>query len=187
MIGLAFHNYHDVYGKFPGAGRARPEVPVGLSWRVHLLPFLDQAGLYAQFRLDEAWDSEHNKLLIEKMPEVFKLPGVDESGKTSIHVLTGPGAPFADDACPALTQFTDGTSVTFLALMAGPDKAEIWTKPGGLDFDPENPIKALGNLTGESFIALLADGSVRMVNKNIDATTLRRLFQLADGEPVQAP
>ncbi len=187
MIGLAFHNYHDVHGKFPGAGRARPEVPVGLSWRVHLLPFLDEAVLYTQFHLDESWDSEHNKTLIEKMPEIFKSPGVDETGKTSIHVLTGPGAPFADDACPALTQFTDGTSVTFLALMAGPDKAEIWTKPGGLDFDPENPIKALGNLTGESFIALLADGSVRTVNKNIDATTLRRLFQLADGEPVQGP
>src|SRR5206468_579294 len=45
--------------------------PSGLSWRVHLLPFLEQGPLYQQFKLDEPWDSKHNKKLIAKMPEIF--------------------------------------------------------------------------------------------------------------------
>ena len=187
MVGLAFHNYHDVFGTFPGAGRARPDAPSGLSWRVHLLPFLDQAPLYAQFKQDEAWDSEHNKSLIEKMPPVFKSPGVDDVGKTSVHVFTGAGAPFADEGSPSMRQFTDGTSNTLLAVIAGPNTAEFWTKPGGLDFDPKDPIKSLGNLIEDSFVALLADGSVRLLTREIDPQLLSRIILISDGEPVTLP
>ena len=61
----------------------------GLSWRVYLLPFVDQAQLYNQFNMDEDWDSPHNKALIEQMPDVFKVEGVDKPGHTSVHVFTG--------------------------------------------------------------------------------------------------
>ncbi len=189
QMALAFHNYHDVYQAFPkagGAGNDNPKTQGALSWRVHLLPFLDQAPLYAQFHLDEAWDSEHNQTLIEQMPEIFKVDGVDEPGKTSIHVFTGPGAPFAEDKAPGIREFTDGTSNTFLAVSAGPDTAEIWTKPGGLDFDPENPLKALGEI-GETFLAMFADGSVRVLPETIEPETLLKLLQMADGQPVQLP
>ena len=185
QIGLAFHNYHDTTSKFPGAGKSSaPDAKVGLSWRVHLLPYLDGAALYGEFKLDEPWDSEHNKALIDQMPEYFKTDGVDEPGKTSVHVFTGPGAPFAKDAVPAIRDFTDGSSNTILVVAAGADKAEIWTKPGGLDFDPKDPIKALGKLTADTFHALFCDGSVRAISKKIDPETLRRLIQSQDGEPI---
>ena len=156
----------------------------GLSWRVHLLPFLDQAPLYNQFNFDEAWDSDHNKALIEKMPELFKVDGVTEAGKTSLHVFTGDGAPFAKDQAPGIRDFTDGTSNTILVVQAGPDTADIWTKPGGLDFDPKNPIKALGTLAEDLFLILMTDGSVRRVNKTIPAETLRHLIEHQDGQAV---
>src|SRR5205814_6093315 len=60
---LAMHNYHDVYGRFPADIRDKDGKPL-LSWRVHILPFIEQVNLYKQFRLDEPWDSEHNKKLI---------------------------------------------------------------------------------------------------------------------------
>ena len=184
-IGLAFHNYHDTLGNFPGAGRSGAAVDqVGLSWRVHLLPYLQQAPLYNQFHLDESWDSDHNKTLIEKMPAIYKLGGVTEVGKTSLHVFTGTGAPFANDQAPKLSSFTDGTSTTILVVLAGPDTADIWTKPGGLDFDPKNPIKALGTLVGDEFKVLLTDGVRRPVSKTIPPETLRRLIELQDGEVV---
>lgn len=182
QLGLAFHNFHDTFGAFPGAGRMSADKPVGLSWRVYLLPYLDQAPLYNQFNFDEPWDSEHNKALIEKMPDIFKSPGVDEPGKTAFHIFTGPQSPFADDQVPLMQQFTDGTSNTILAVLAGADTAEVWTKPGGFDFDPDDPIKALGKLESDHFKALMADGSVRRIKKDIEAPTLRRLIQWNDGE-----
>ena len=36
-----------------------------------MLPHLRQHDLYKRFHLDEPWDSEHNKKLLEKMPEIF--------------------------------------------------------------------------------------------------------------------
>ena len=184
QIGLAFHNYHDVNGTFPGAGRSAAGQK-GLSWRVHLLPYMDNGGLYQKFKLDEPWDSEHNKALIEQMPEIFKTDGVTEPGKTSLHVFTGPGAPFADDQAPGISQFTDGSSNTSLVVEAGAETAAIWTKPGGLDFDPKNPLKALGKLTEETIRVLFCDGSVRQIKKTIEPETLRRLIQSADGEPAE--
>src|SRR5439155_8430347 len=64
QIALAFHNYLDVNKAFP-ASTSKDGKPL-LSWRVHILPYLEQDGLYKQFKLDEPWDSEHNKALIAK-------------------------------------------------------------------------------------------------------------------------
>ncbi len=183
-IGIAFHNFNDSNLRFPGAGKSA-EGKSGLSWRVHLLPYLDQFELYQKFKLDEPWDSENNKPLIAQMPVIFNVDGgVPEEGKTSIHVMTGPGAPFAKDATPKLTDFTDGTSNVILFIVAGSDKAEVWTKPGGLDFNPEDPLKALGKVSGETFSAILADGSYRAISTKIAADQLRKLLQSSDGEPV---
>ena len=182
-LALAFHNYESAYRKFPGAGRAA-EGPVGLSWRVHLLPFVDQAPLYFEFKLDEPWDSEHNKKLVARMPDLFKTEGVTESGKTSLHVFSGAGAPFADDQAPSLASITDGLSNTILIVEAGPETAVEWTKPGGLDFDPKDPLKALGTMTDDFIRVVMFDGVSKILPKSIKPETLRRLIESRDGERV---
>jgi hypothetical protein len=192
QIALAFHNHESAFSRFPGAGRSgqiasASQDKVGLSWRVHLLPYLDQAELYREFHLDEPWDSQHNKTLIEKMPKVFVTKGVTESGKTAIHVFTGPGAPFEKDQAISFSAFKDGTSNTILAVSAGPDTAEFWTKPGGLDFQLSNPAAALGALPDGFIRVMLADGSVRELPASIPAETLKRLIQYRDGKRVDLP
>lgn len=188
QIGLAMHNYHDVHKTFPGHGSSGDGAKKGLSWRVHILPYVGQHKLYKEFKLDEAWDSKHNKKLIAKMPEVFKTQGVKEKekGKTSIHVFIGKGTPFGrKTGGPRIADILDGTSNTILAVEAGPDKADVWTKPGGLPFDPKgDPIKALGKLEAGGFHGLLMDGSVRFISQHIGKTTLKRLIQHADRMPV---
>ena len=75
QIALALHNYHDQHNSFPPAFSQGKDGKPLLSWRVLILPFLDQQqALYDQFHLDEAWDSPHNRTLIAKMPAVLSLP-----------------------------------------------------------------------------------------------------------------
>ncbi len=188
QIGLAFHNFHDVYNTFPRYnGDANPnddKAKRGLSWRVYLLPFIEEAELYQKFKMDEPWDSETNKALIEQMPEVFRTEGVEKPGHTAMHVFIGDDTAFGDGtAAPRIRDYLDGTSNTFLAVEAGPDTADIWTKPGGLKFTGKETIKLLGNI-GDTFRVLMCDGSVRDVSREINADTLNNLIQHDDGNPV---
>lgn len=184
QIGLAFHNYHDVYNKFPrvdGDGDGRR---TGLSWRVHLLPFLDHAPLYNQFHLDEPWDSDHNKALIEQMPEIFKTPDVTEPNHTALQVLTGEKTAFHGDTGPGLRDVTDGTSNTLLCIKAGANKANIWTKPEGIEVDLNSPKEAFGEIEEKQTLVLFFDGLVTNLPLDLDDTTLSFLIQHADGNPV---
>jgi hypothetical protein len=74
QIILAVHKHHDVNRRLPAAYSQKPDGTKLLSWRVHLLPFLGEVELYSQFHLDEPWDSDHNKKLILKMPDVYRCP-----------------------------------------------------------------------------------------------------------------
>lgn len=187
QILLAMHNYHETYNFMPtadGPGHSDDKIKSGLlSWRVYLLPMLDEPGLYNQFHLDEPWDSEHNKTLIKRMPKVF---GNDPEGKTSVHVFIGEGTPFGGKRGPKFRDITDGISNTLAIVEAGPDKAEIWTKPGGLPFDPKNPMAALGKI-GETFLAAVLDGSVHNITGSIDADTMSKLIRHDDGVVVEIP
>lgn len=182
QIGIAFHNYHDVFNTFPGAGSDAQERK-GLSWRVHLLPFLDQAALYDQFNFDEPWDSDHNKALIDQMPDVYKTEGVDDPTKTSVHVFLGDYA-FSLDKGKRIAEYKDGTSNSLLVVEAAPDKADIWTKPGGLTLNEDDPLATLGELQAGTFLALFADGSVRSISITIDPETLKALVTINGGEVI---
>ena len=86
QIGKAFHNYHGVHKHFPlHAIYSKDGKTPLLSWRVAILPYLEQEALYKEFKLDEPWNSPHNRRLIAKMPKVFAMPGspAGTKGRTS--------------------------------------------------------------------------------------------------------
>lgn len=67
QIALAFHSYHDAYRHLPADIVDKQGKPL-LSWRVALLPFLEEDRLYREFHLDEPWDSAHNLKLVSQIP-----------------------------------------------------------------------------------------------------------------------
>lgn len=196
QIGLAMHNFHDTHRAFPAAASTDAKGKARLSWRVYLLPYLDQGILYQEFHLDEAWDSEHNKKLIERMPPTYASPNDDalaKQGKTRYVVPRGAGTLFEDngkagDGIPMglrLADVPDGPSSTILALEAHADAAVIWTKPDDLVIDFKNPLKSLtGSRTG-GFHALMCDGAVRFISDKINPETLKLLFTRSDGRPIE--
>lgn len=99
-ISAALQAYHADKGNFPPAAIYDKEGKPLLSWRVLILPYLEQrqwegqfdgprppmkfdpnnpparrtfTDLYKQFKLDEPWDSLNNKKLLERMPSVFRV------------------------------------------------------------------------------------------------------------------
>ncbi|MGF1578866.1 MAG: DUF1559 domain-containing protein [Gemmataceae bacterium] len=184
LIGLAMHNYLDTHGTFPPAATFDKQEQPLLSWRVHVLPYLNQNELYKQFKLDEPWDSPHNKKLIAKMPKVFRRAGSAAGrGETTYLVPVGKNTIFGvKDGCKILT-ISDGTSNTILAVDVDDKSAVIWTKPEDLKVDKNNPKRGmLGHKQG--FNVLFADGSVRSISKTIDAKVLRGLMTRNGGEIV---
>jgi hypothetical protein len=164
------------------------------SWRVLLLPYLDQDDLYRQFRLDEPWDSPHNLALLPRMPEVYARPAglrfeaQIEPSDTYCQVFVGPGTAFEGSQGLSLRRdFPHGTSNTFLVVEAG--EPVPWTKPADLEYAPDRPVPPLGGVfTGQRRFSLFGpsrpkgvhvafiDGSVRFLKLPLSEATLRSLI-----------
>ena len=185
QIGLALHNYHDTFRMLPPAENPKhfnAEGKPHLSWRVHILPFLGQAELFKQFHLDEPFDSPHNSPLSEKMPDLFKSPGVVNPVYTTIVGFSGEGALFSGKKV-TFANVADGTSNTIAVIECRPDKAVVWTKPEDLPFNPADPLMGVGPIPPEGLRVVLVDGSVRTLPANISAEVLKALITIAGGEP----
>ena len=90
QISLAFYNFHTATLSMP-ANLATADGKPLLSWRVVILPYLGEEDLYKQFKLNEPWDSAHNRKLIPKMPRVYAPFRVKaKEGETFYQVFTGP-------------------------------------------------------------------------------------------------
>jgi hypothetical protein len=184
LIAVAMHSFVESndQSRFPPAAIRRNGKPL-LSWRVAILPFLDQEALYHRFHLNEPWDSPHNKILLNQMPEVYApVVRTDEPrGSTYYQLFTGPGALFEDERGPSLKDISDGTSSTLLVAEAG--SPVPWTKPEDILFDKDKPLPKLGRQFNDGFHVAFADASARFLGKEIDPETLRALIT-SSGEEV---
>ena len=183
-VSLALINFESARGHFPPAGSFDGAGKPLLSWRVHVLPFLEQEELYQQFRLDEPWDSPHNKGLIPKMPEVFLSPASKHSREQG---LTNVVAPVADRSIIApekgrrIREIKDGLSRTVALLEVDDAAAPIWTQPDVPVADLSSILRHLGTLHRAGFVVSLADGQTFMLSREIGAEDLTTLTQCDDG------
>jgi hypothetical protein len=184
QIALAVHNHCDKNKNQLPAHSADAKGKALLSWRVALLPYMDQATLYKEFNLDESWDSPHNKKLLEKMPGVYRSPRVKLKGKgnTVYQVFKGKDAVFGrDKRLRSLYGLPDGTSNTILAVEA--TIAVPWTKPEDIAFDRVKALPDFGKAFGKKPLAVLFDGTVRVLDlKKISEATLKNAIDPADGK-----
>ena len=188
QIGLAMHNYHDTFNRFPAAATVDKAGKPLLSWRVHVLPYLDQASLYEQFKLDEPWDSTHNKKLISQMPAVFACPsGSLKPGTTSYLGVAGEKAVFNGSQNIGFRNVTDGTSNTLMVVDADDSQAVTWTKPDDFTYSTNNPMQGLVGHHGDGFQAAFCDGRTQYFSADITAETLNAFFTKSGGEVVKLP
>jgi hypothetical protein len=177
QIALAWIVYHDSNGTFPPQTFKK-----GLSWRVAILPYIEQDELYRQFKLDEPWNSPHNIKLVPLMPKVFESAKKAEPGRTYYQTFVGPNT---INKVPTqgikFTQIPDGTSNTIMVAEAS--RAVEWTKPDDIRVFPNQPI-VLGGADPKFVLVGFADGSVRPLPRTLDQQSLRWLIDPADGNAI---
>jgi hypothetical protein len=187
----AMEKYHADKGSYPPATLVDKDGRPTMSWRVALLPYINDEAktLYNQFRLDEPWDSLHNKRLIKKMPPAFRSPNRYAWGasqwKTRDQVFTGAGTLFEG---AKTTRKTDVTSKLILLVHTGDDRAVYWTKPADIAYVPDGPLPQLTGRYDNQFQVLLNDGSFRRIQVPMDEKDLRSLIlrQKVDSAPSPA-
>ncbi len=191
QLALAAFRYFDANGHFPAAAIYDKAGKPLLSWRVQLLPYLGEEKLYKEFHLDEPWDSDHNKALIARMPDVFRVPAADPKlaadGKTAYLAPVGDATMFPPGRGVRIAEVTDGTANTILLVEADDDHAVSWTAPEDLVYDAKEPLKGLGGRYGGGFLAAFADGDAHLIPKSANKDTVRALFTRNGGEVVNLP
>ena len=200
QIGLALHNCADTYGVLPSSTDDGIEV----SWRVQFLPFLDAEPLYLAYDSDARWDSAANEPLARTRMDSFLCPSaadhqrVQDSLKRFLtHYVTvdGPGSLSLHGTGVAFDDIDDGLGNT-LAVTEAAGLNIVWTEPHDAALDEyEIGVNLAGNGKDASkgivsawhaggAYGLLADGTVRFLNEDIDPQILKALTTIAGEEPV---
>ena len=186
QMSLASLNYESAHGHFPTQASYDKAGKPLLSWRVHILPYIEQQELYDQFHLDEPWDSPHNRKLISKMPPSYENPSLGSmNGKTTYLGVAGEGLMFDGKNKIGIASITDGTSNTVHMVEADASRAVEWTKPQDYQFDAKRPLDGLGGVHVGGFNATLGDGSVQFITNSVDAETWKKMLTIAGGEVVE--
>jgi hypothetical protein len=189
QIGLALHNYHDKYGCFPPAYIADANGRPMHSWRVLLLPYLDQQELFARYDFNEPWNGPHNAQLAEEFPtlKIFRCPR-DSGAGTSYAAVIGPRTCWPERMPCHIRDITDGTSLTLLVVEVH-DSGIHWMEPRDLHVTQMAPTINPGGGQGISSpheggaYVLRAEGSVPFFSDKMPAEDLRLWLERDDGEP----
>ncbi|QEG20546.1 hypothetical protein MFFC18_03950 [Mariniblastus fucicola] len=192
QMSLANLNHESTYMRFASnISEEDPESGENLSWRVHLLPYLGYQELYNQFKLNEPWDSAHNKSLIGQIPEVFQHPQIQAElpeGYTVFQFAVSP--PGTEN--PALYvqgergatfgEITDGSSNTIMILETSAAAAVPWTQPKDWQFDPDDPTRGVGDSFPGGFVVTFCDGATSFIDDGIGAQNMKSLVTRSEGD-----
>ncbi len=192
QIGLAMMNYESANGNLPASATVDAAGKPLLSWRVMILPYIDQGPLYDKFKLDEPWDSPNNKQLIPYMPITYACPSdaallTTSKGLTKYRVCESKGTMFEGKKSWKLADIVDGTSNTIAVFESSQET--IWTKPDEPDIELEQLQKIktmLGSKHPGGINAMFGDGSVRFIKSSVDGSILKALFTRGGGEIVRS-
>jgi hypothetical protein len=188
QIGLALQAYHEQYNSFPPAYTVDEQGRRLHSWRVLLLPYLGEQQLYNEFRLDEPWDSPHNRPLAERRPDCYRSPlATEPGGATCFVAVVGKQTAWAEQYPSSKIDLTDGPSNT-IHLLESADFAVPWTEPRDLTYEEAqarlSSMREQDAAAKQGQHALFADGIVMHLNSHIEPQTFRWLLTARSGRPL---
>lgn len=199
QFAVALHNYHDEYGSFPPAYVIDKDGRPLYSWRVLILPEIDQQPLYERLHLDEPWDSPHNRPLLDVDIPLYRclsdVKAAEESGSevatgmTNYLAVVGPDTVWPAPSLCRFDEITDDQSTTIVVVEVA-NSGIHWAEPRDLHVTQMarrvNPAAGMGlssRHTSGTHV-LRVDGSVRWIADDTPPEQLRAMLTRAGGEVI---
>jgi prepilin-type processing-associated H-X9-DG protein len=197
QIAIALHNYHDTYKTFPAAYVPDENGRPMHSWRVAILPFIEQQHIYDQYNFNEPWDGPNNSQLADMYPrlEVYHCPEDTPStlNSPSYMAVVVPDGVFEGGKWNGIADIIDGTSNTILVVEVTGANTH-WMAPVDLDgealgrmINSAHDATGLASNHAQGVNVAMADGAVIRLTDAVDLETLRRLVTKSDGNAVMLP
>ena len=193
-LALALQQYESHFGSFPPAYIADAHGKPMHSWRVLLLPYLEQNNLYKQYRFDEPWYGPNNSQLHSTPLKIFCCPSeaAFDATKTNYVAVVGPETAWPGSDRTRSADFKDALANTVL-LVEVKNSGIHWMEPRDLDLSQMSP--AINAATGPCICSnhkrganvAFVDASVRFLPDNLPFKTLRALLTRSGGETVNLP
>jgi hypothetical protein len=185
----AMQQYHDTWGSFPPAVVYGPDGTTPYhSWRVLLLPYLEQDGLYTQYDRNQPWNSPNNTFVMQQMPAVYSLGTPDGTGMTTFVVVTGDRTMFPDKTTTSRSDALKGPGATALVVESAFSPV-IWTEPKDLSFDNMNfdindpNGSSVSGAAPEGALVGMVDGSTQILHEQLVAANYVQQLLLRDSAP----
>lgn len=202
QIALAIHNYHDIYKSFPPAYIADDDGRPMHSWRVLILPFMEQQPLYEAYNFDEPWDGPNNRKLLAHMPYAYSCSTqrnreLEPHTYTNYVAVVGDNTAWPGQQARRFNDFVDGTSQSLLVCEFANCQIN-WMEPTDISYDDavqllqsHDTYPYTGHVIRTYFYewstgrnVALADASVKYLVEAIDTEDAKRLLTVNDGEPL---
>jgi prepilin-type processing-associated H-X9-DG protein len=189
QIAVAMHNYHQANGSFPPAYFPDENGNPAHSWRVILLPYMEQKALYDYYDFDSPWNSPENQAVADAAIPFYGCPSDSRRSpfETNYMMIVGPGMLSDGPGSTTMRDISDGTSNTIMIVEVSGTGVH-WAEPrdldaGRLDFTigREGGL-AIGSRHPGCANVALCDGSVVTLAESTDPQIIRAMATIAGGE-----
>lgn len=188
QIALAIINYESANGHFPPAYVADENGKPMHSWRVLILPYLDQKELFDRYDQNEPWNGPNNSKLHNEIVDVYRCPSSTSSEFSTDYVLiTGTETGFSNDQTTDFGDITDGSSNTILLTEIASSRIH-WMQPRDISLEQFVSVRGPAggeheNHPGTRNVAFF-DGSTHVVDLETAPDELRKFVTIAGDETV---
>lgn len=202
QLQVAMLSYATMNGTLPPAYLADADGKPMHSWRVLILPYIEEQELYDKYDFDEPWNGPNNSKLKSQMPQIYISPyqwqeKAEPGMEANYFVVVGPETASPGAEGLELSNIPDGPRNTILLIEAS-EKGVDWMEPR--DLTPAEAVDLLTAkprwrkydrfLTTEYYFSTarrsvgFADGHAQWIGQPADPEVARALLTIAGGETI---